>query len=471
MTTLKLSLSLTNPPRRVPIEISSESSPKNLFKVASEATKIPLDNLKLIFRGRIIANSTEDAGNVVEEFKLEDGSVIHCMGKPAVEVAATAIAPMSTPVETPAAAEGGGMTISSPTAAPTPLPLEAALARIKRNHSATEYKAALDTLTKLLSNVIQHPMEEKYRKVKKSNAVFHKRLGRLTGASDTLLAVGFHTVVGGGDGNGNGDDDGDGEEYYVLTPSPDAWPKLIQSKETINQALRLHELELHQHQQQQQPQFSSNPPFGMNPMNFQGGMGPAFDTSVMSNILSDPNSLRDILQNPAMQQMMQNHPYFANNPMMMEQMRMLANNPQMMDQMSRMMSDPSHVSRMNEMMRSMQGSNGFGMGDVSGSGGIDSGVGGGPGAGLNMNQQMEIMRQMANMSRGVGNGGILPQIPNASTASGGTASTTAATRGNTNSGNSSSTATSNTNTNIHNDNEMTEEEMIAEAIARSLREQ
>lgn len=479
MTTLKLSLSLTNPPRRVPIEITADSSAKNLFQVASEATKIPPDNLKLIFRGRIIANSNEDGGNVVDEFKLEDGSVIHCMGKPVEgNGPVTSTAPVVATASTGPAAAAGRNVESSP-AVPIPPPLENALARMKSNHSVAEYKAALDTLTKLLSNVIQHPMEEKYRKVKKSNPVFHKRLGRLTGATETLSAIGFCSVVGGGGGDAANDD---GEEYYVLTPSPDAWPKLLQSKETIDQAVRNHEVE-QQQQQQRQTQNSGNPSSflgnsfqsGMNPMNFQSGMGAAgVDPSVMSNILSNPNALRDLLQNPALQQMMQNHPYFANNPMMMEQMRMLANNPQMMDQISRMMSDPMQVSRMNDMMNRMQGGNGLGFGTGS-SGGTGS---------MNMSQQMEIMRQMANLSRdgsssssnsSAAGDGIHPSSTFTAQMSN-SANNTTTTREHSNV-NPSTTATSNSrssssnNNNSRNGSEMTEEEMIAEAIARSLREQ
>jgi PUB domain. len=450
---LKLSLSLTNPPRRVPIEIASGCCAKKLFQVASEATKIPLDNLKLIFRGRIISNSNDDEGNVVDEFKLEDGSVIHCMGKP-VETAA-----MPAPAEPASAA--AEINVESSTAAktnPPPCPLKTSLGRIKSHHSASEYKTALDTLTKLLSNVIQNPMEEKYRKVKKSNAVFHKRLGRLTGGTEILLAIGFRAVAGEADAD-------NGEEYYVLTPSPDAWPKLLQSKETIDEAVRNHEME--QQQQQRQPQHFGNPTLpgnafqsGMNPMNFQSGMGmgAGVDPSVMSNILSNPNALRDMLQNPAMQQMMQSHPYFANNPMMMEQMRLMANNPQMINQISRMMSDPNHLSRLNDMMRGMQmqgGSNGLGFGGDGGAGN------------LNMNQQMELMRQMANLSRG----GVSSTNSNSGSSSvggvgTGTSSVNIQQRSNENPSTSSGTRSNN-----RNDSEMTEEEMIEEAIARSLREQ
>jgi ubiquilin len=444
MSKLQLSLSLTNPPRRIPIEIENGSSAKGLFDVSSLATKIPLNGMKLIFRGRIITNR-DDAVCVVEEFNLEEGSVVHCMGKPAetplpetaIANTATATTSGSTVVPPPAASTSVKAT-SNTAAIEGSLTLSGALDTIRNSYSASDYKTALTTLSRLLSNVIQHPLEDKYRKVKRTNAAFQKRLGRLNGANEAIISIGFEAV---------------GEEW-VLTPSPEGWPKLLESKSTLDQAAQDHDAQFAAQQQQQQQVnapdmgFGGLPNMSMPDMNMPPG---EMDSSLMSSMLSNPQALQSMLQNPMLQQLMQNHPQFANNPMMQEQMRTLSNNPQMIEQLSRMMSDPSAMARMNAMM---QNAGGNGMGGLGG-----AGAGAGAGAnGMDMNRQMEMMRQMSAMNPGANNA----TAPNAN--------------GTNNSGGTSQQVNQAGSNNGSNGSggggaEMTEEELLAEAIARSLREQ
>ena len=467
MSKQQLSLSLTNPPRRVPIEVENGASAKDLFDVASLATNIPVTGMKLIFRGRIIASKNDEI-SVMEEFKLEEGSVIHCMGKPIESLPSVAVAAATNSNASSASTSGSTVTIPPPAAAAAsaaaaaaastnsttqaPSSLTAALNKIKTSYSASDYKTALTTLSKLLSNVIQNPMEDKYRKVKNTNAAFQKRLGRLNGANDAILSIGFTSV---------------GEEY-VLQPSPDAWPKLLASKSTLDQALTDHDLQQAQQLQQQQQQqqvnstdmgFGGSPNFNMPDMGMGMGMPPGggaggglggMDQSTMSNMLSDPQALQSMLQNPMMQQMIQNHPQFANNPMMQEQMRMLANNPQMIQQMSRLMSDPANRERMNAMMQNMGGAGGM------------NAPGAGAGSGMDMNQQMEMMTQFANIAPGAGGANNATSVNNRNSANNNASGTNQQQNqsGNNNGSNGSG-----------GDGEMTEEQMLAEAIARSLREQ
>lgn len=137
------------------------------------------------------------------------------------------------------------------------------------------------------------------------------------------------------------------------------------------------------------------------------------------------------------QNMMQNDPRFANNPMLQQSLRALQANPEMMQQMTQMMADPNVRHRLgtdpfangSEAMRRQTEQ--FQSNQFSGSiGGSNAGSSTATGAGT---------------INGSGGGGSANNNANASSSS---------------NGNSSS----------GNDNEMTEEEMIAEAIARSLRE-
>lgn len=51
--------------------------------------------------------------------------------------------------------------------------------------------ACIETLTKYLDNIIQHPDEEKYRKIRLSNRIFCEKVRPIEGAWDFLLAAGF----------------------------------------------------------------------------------------------------------------------------------------------------------------------------------------------------------------------------------------------------------------------------------------
>lgn len=51
--------------------------------------------------------------------------------------------------------------------------------------------ACIETLTKYLQNIIQHPDEEKYRKIRLSNRIFCDKVQVCEGALDFLLAAGF----------------------------------------------------------------------------------------------------------------------------------------------------------------------------------------------------------------------------------------------------------------------------------------
>jgi len=72
-------------------------------------------------------------------------------------------------------------------------------------------KEAVILLLKVITNIVDHPMEEKYRKLKSSNAAFSKKIGSLRGGSACMIAVGFLLV---------------GEEW-VLQPSAEAWDVLL----------------------------------------------------------------------------------------------------------------------------------------------------------------------------------------------------------------------------------------------------
>lgn len=153
-------LSLTSSPSapRVPLTVDDPdgTTASDLRRRASELTSVPLASMKLIYRGKIIPE--KDVGSVAADFALEEGCVVHVMGRPAndgasAQAASAGSARSSTAtagatVTTPANATGATATSSSP--------LKAALLKLKNSNDAAAYKTAVATADKLLGNIVSH---------------------------------------------------------------------------------------------------------------------------------------------------------------------------------------------------------------------------------------------------------------------------------------------------------------------------
>ena len=452
---ITIHFSLTSSPStpRITRDVSKDTKASALRTIAAEATHIPLASIKLIFRGRIIQNDDK----LMTEYSVDQDSVIHCLGKPvktdansAAAASVTTTTDSTSSVTTNAAA---GATTTTTPAASEKKTIEVALQTLKSQNAVDVYSTAVTTLQKVVSNILSNPNEEKFRKLKQSNAAFGRRLGNLPGGHDAMLAVGFVSET----------PEGADEPHFVLTPSAAAWNVLQDCKTKIEKEAN----DLKRNQPTPSPFSSSSLPtafpsmpspsaggfgsggVGMPNMNMPGmpPMTPAMQQQ-MSNMMSNPDMIRNMLENPMVRQMMQNDPRVANNPML----RQALSDPNMVNQISQMMSDP--------IMRNMM-SNPAMMQNMSSMMNSMGGMGGGAGAGNNTSSQQpptqpdpaafaRMMQAFGQMQEGTtGNNTGTQQQPPSNTGSGGT----------TNNGGGSG-----------NDSEMTEEEMIAEAIARSLRE-
>lgn len=365
----------SNNGQRVPLRLENTDAltPTELRQKVSGTTKIPIENLRLIFRGRMIKDGM---GSVVAEYKLENDSVLHCMGKPVADATAdvdektgtassasaatvssatppnrTVVPPLSTGTA-PASASASFAASLASSLRPTPSsPLTKALARLKQNNPPSVYATAIGTLKKVLANIVNNALEEKYRTVKRNNAVFGKRLGKLVGGHDCMLATGF--VV----------EQQSGEEVYQLHASADNWNALLAAKAIVEGASSVAKLE---QERAQRPASAMMQQQQLNPL--PGGF-PAPDTnepnfgSILSHMMSNPEALGQALQSPMVQQLMRNDPNVS--PMMRQYMETMANNPavqqQMSQRMTQRMQDPAIQARLRAAMQS---------GDIPGMGGM-----------------------------------------------------------------------------------------------------
>jgi hypothetical protein len=294
-----------NDGKKVPLTVQTDATPTQLRENVSEATKIPLAQLRLIFRGRMIKDDDSGSTKVIPEYKLESDCVLHCMGKPSssggdsTTNAAAAAASTTTTTATTA-----GPTVSVPTSASAPQaaaasvqdPLQTALQTLMSSNAPSVYMTAVSTLEKILSNIGSHPMEDKYRKVKQLNAAFQKRLGGLPGGDMAMRAVGF--VL----------EQQEGHPVYQLHAAPDAWPKLMAAKARLQAAVQ---------EAQRASSAAAAPPsaaaaqannnsFGMPAAGGMPGGMPAgmpnmanmdpMMQSAMADMMSNPDGLRNMLQ-------------------------------------------------------------------------------------------------------------------------------------------------------------------------------
>ena len=88
--------------------------------------------------------------------------------------------------------------------------------------SAKELVLALDTLAKLVKNIISNPHEEKYRRVSLGNEKFKSSLGRYTHGIPCLLAVGFVLEPTG--------------SHVYMAADPANWDKLVMCEKIVTAA-------------------------------------------------------------------------------------------------------------------------------------------------------------------------------------------------------------------------------------------
>merc|ERR1719413_12633 len=291
--TLYLSLSSSPSTPRIKIEISTKTTLSDLRTLVSTESKIPLSSLKLIYRGRLMQPQNAD-DNVVETYSLEDECVLHCIGKPGVNA--------TSDISSGSTVSGSTMTATSSPSIPPPTPstLPSAISLLK---TSSDPKTAINTLLKIISNITSHPMEEKYRTIKSTNAAFQRKVGGIPGGKECMKAMGFELV----------------NEEDKLNATAEAWTKLVECKNTFEQELKVLSAA-------NIPPPAPSQPTPSNPT-----------ASMMQNLLSNPQMLQQAMRNnPMMNHLTPQQQQMLNNPAMMQQLsQYMSQNPQMMQDMQR----------------------------------------------------------------------------------------------------------------------------------------
>lgn len=128
--------------------------------------------LRLIYRGKVISSSSSTQQNVLVEYGLVNGSVVHVVGKPIIEQESTAFTTTNTAAAHDNTRSGGesASLASLVTATTTTLPhssllnnsntnnnmLTKALITLQTNNNVNVYQSALLTANKIFTNIITH---------------------------------------------------------------------------------------------------------------------------------------------------------------------------------------------------------------------------------------------------------------------------------------------------------------------------
>jgi hypothetical protein len=90
--------------------------------------------------------------------------------------------------------------------------------RVLLTNSEESCKEAVILLLKIITKIIENPMDEKFRKLKASNPTFNTKITNIPGGSDCMRAIGFQLIG----------------EYWVLEPTMEAWNVLLACQQKLD---------------------------------------------------------------------------------------------------------------------------------------------------------------------------------------------------------------------------------------------
>jgi PUB domain/Ubiquitin family len=175
--------------------------------IVESISGVSKDCQKWIYKGRILTDQM-----TLNESNIVDGNTVIVMRTaPTLSPATTTTASSSTATASNSESQrlsAGHEVIRSPL--PT-VQFDNAIFELLQNGDELIIQACVSTLLKVISNVIAHPMEEKYRRLNRTNAAFAKKVGTVAGGTSCMVALGFQLA---------GDD-------WILVPNSGAWDNIV----------------------------------------------------------------------------------------------------------------------------------------------------------------------------------------------------------------------------------------------------
>lgn len=192
------------------LECSSDSKIGEAKLQLEQSSGLQSSQQKWIYQGRILG---DDA--TIGSAAILDGHAVHVL-----KVAGSNPASNPTPAAAAAPLYGSQGPPVIATEAPSRFLLKSfdmAMQTLLSN-SEDVVSGAVSLLAKITGNIVHHPMEEKYRKLKSSNATFASKVHTVKGGPDCMRALGFAEEGG----------------EWVLHPSAQGWDLLVACKKKLD---------------------------------------------------------------------------------------------------------------------------------------------------------------------------------------------------------------------------------------------
>jgi hypothetical protein len=158
-------------------DVDAESPISNIKKQISSQSTLEWDEQKWVYKGKVLLNEASLAS-----VGFVDGDAIHVLKS------------------VRAISETQQLSSTTPQYMPVPHFDSAMRSLLSENSDEEKIKQCILTISKVLKNIINKPLEEKYRKLKATNPLVQQKILNCVGAQDLLTAMGFALV---------------GEEYVV----------------------------------------------------------------------------------------------------------------------------------------------------------------------------------------------------------------------------------------------------------------
>jgi len=175
----------------------SEATPVGHVKTLLEGhVSAPRVAIRLVHKGKILKDEDSLAASNVKSNETiivqVNKKALPASAGAAASPVAEAVSPVAAPVASPVAAAASPVASVAPPVATSAAALDdmygdaapagppemlAAMDGLERGNDAGAARLGFETLVKIIDNVIKNPTEEKYRQIKKENAVFNRKVG------------------------------------------------------------------------------------------------------------------------------------------------------------------------------------------------------------------------------------------------------------------------------------------------------
>jgi thiol-disulfide isomerase/thioredoxin len=238
-------------PRVALVSINTEATPEN----AALAAEAAISAFPTFHAYR--------AGARVEEWRGANPAMLraamqrHAPPGSLVAAAAPAAAPAAMPVTAPAPPPPppSAAQLAAAAGGPMAAAVASALGQLRASvPSLPDFAAAVRTLLTFVGNVVAHPSDARYRRVRTSNAAFAAKLGGVDGGTEAMRAFGFVPAT----------DEASGESILLMSEAAATDAQLPAVKAMLEEALRAATAAA--------PQPAAASPFGMGSMDMGMGM-------------------------------------------------------------------------------------------------------------------------------------------------------------------------------------------------------